>query len=112
MVSELAIAYAAISPFVFLELAITVWYHVYWVDRPRDSVARTLCWLVFVGSLFGTPIVQIELFRWIIGKLLVNDIVIATICAESLLSIGIGFYLMLKSRKKEMRVFGSRTRNI
>jgi hypothetical protein len=102
------LARLAILPLALVQLSIVAWYLLYWDLFPKYSARRLLPWLIFVLSGIGIPLLQIYIYRSITSVGRIDDLFVAiTIVAQSVLAVGVGFYLL---RRRQTRQISDGTR--
>jgi len=90
-----------ITPLIFAELGMVVWYLLYWDLFPKYSIRRLVPWLFFVASFIAIPLLQIFIYRRIASEKKIDDLFVPlVICFESITSVALGFYLLLRRRSQ------------
>ena len=84
-----------------LEIAAAAWYILYWDLFPKYSFRRIVAWLLFIATGVVIPLLQIELYKRVNSIERVDDLFIGIlIFAESVLSVGLIFFVLLKRRPR------------
>lgn len=90
-----------ITPLALVELGIVGWYFLYWDLFPKYSIRRLLPWVIFLASAIGIPLLQIAIYKDATSKQVVDDpFVSIVIFAESIASVALAFYLLLRRRSR------------
>jgi len=85
-----------------IELGIVAWYFLYWDLFPKYSIRRLLPWLIFAVTGIGIPLLQIFVYRSITSVTKIDDpFVFVVIFAESIMSVALAFYLLIKRRSRD-----------
>jgi hypothetical protein len=85
----------SIVPFTFIHLGIIMWYFLYWDFFPKYSLRRLLPWLFLVISFVAIPLLQVAIYSKMVSVKAIDDpFVVLIIIGESVLSLGLIFYLL------------------
>ena len=98
----LSYARLLITPLILVELGIVAWYLLYWDLFPKYFIRKLVPWVLFIFSVIGIPLLQIYIYREITSEKAVNDAFVPlVIFVESMASVALGFYLLLKRRSRK-----------
>jgi hypothetical protein len=100
IVSTMLIPRLAIILFIPFQLALVVWYLIYWDLFPKYSLRRLIPCVVFILSGIIIPLLQIFIYKTITGVASVDDIWVGIIVLiQSGAVVAVIFYLLLRRRR-------------